>query len=95
VEEQPPELPALGEEDIGRLAAELGAEGIWVDDPVKAYLKEIGSVPLLDAQEETALAAAARAGDAEAKPAASPRPTCAWWCPSPSAMRAAACRFSI
>ncbi len=62
-----PEPAELNEAGIGRLTAELGAEGVPVDDPVKVYLKEIGAVPLLSAAEENALAAAAHAGDERAK----------------------------
>ena len=67
VEEEDADLPLLDDAQIGRLEYELSAEGVALDDPVKAYLKEIGQVPLLSAEEEQALARAARAGDADAR----------------------------
>ena len=67
VAEEETELPLLDEEQIGKLEHELSAEGVALDDPVKAYLKEIGQVPLLSAEEEQTLARAARAGDADAR----------------------------
>lgn len=67
VEEEDADIPLLDEAQIGRLEHELSAEGVALDDPVKAYLKEIGQVPLLSAEEEQALARAARAGDADAR----------------------------
>ncbi|MDO4459556.1 MAG: RNA polymerase sigma factor RpoD [Clostridia bacterium] len=49
--------------DIG-----IGADGIAIDDPVKVYLKEIGRVQLLSAEEEKQLAVDIKEGsDAEAK----------------------------
>ena len=42
-------------------------KGISVDDPVRMYLKEIGKVALLSAEEETQLAKRMEAGDEEAK----------------------------
>jgi len=42
-------------------------EGISVDDPVRMYLKEIGKVPLLTADEEIELAQRMEKGDTEAK----------------------------
>ena len=42
-------------------------EGISIDDPVRMYLKEIGKVPLLSAEEEIELAQRMEKGDAEAK----------------------------
>ena len=42
-------------------------EGIGLEDPVRMYLKEIGKVPLLNADEEIGLAQRMENGDADAK----------------------------
>ncbi len=45
----------------------LQQEGLAIDDPVRMYLKEIGKVPLLDAERELEIAERMANGDEEAK----------------------------
>lgn len=59
-------------EDIGEEIAEIesvatGTEGVAINDPVRMYLKEIGKVPLLSANEEIEIAKRMADGDQEAK----------------------------
>ena len=67
-----PEFQAI-ENDVERYeSAEdmekmLTQEGLAIDDPVRMYLKEIGTVPLLDSDRELMLAEKMADGDAKAK----------------------------
>ncbi|MBN7772408.1 RNA polymerase sigma factor RpoD [Clostridium aminobutyricum] len=55
-------------DDAGEIDLEATLpKGIAVDDPVRMYLKEIGKVPLLSADEEIELAKRMEQGDIEAK----------------------------
>ena len=59
------ELEDAADEEI--VDPETVAESFSTDDPVRMYLKEIGKVPLLTADEEVALAIRMAEGDEEAK----------------------------
>ncbi|HCJ08729.1 MAG: RNA polymerase sigma factor RpoD [Lachnospiraceae bacterium] len=67
VDDEPDEdalLEVDGEEDIEVEKIDLSVpEGTNIEDPVRMYLKEIGKVPLLNAEEEIELAQKMEAGD--------------------------------
>lgn len=56
------------EEEVDMESIDLSVpDGISIEDPVRMYLKEIGKVPLLSAEEEIDLAQRMEVGDEEAK----------------------------
>ena len=57
-----------GEEDVDIENIDLSVpDGISIEDPVRMYLKEIGKVPLLSAEEEIELARRMEDGDHDAR----------------------------
>ena len=66
VNELDPIEPELITEPLEKIDLSV-PEGISIDDPVRMYLKEIGKVPLLTAEEEIEIAQRMEQGDDEAK----------------------------
>ena len=62
----PDDIVMSDEDDIDVEKIDL-SDGISIEDPVRMYLKEIGKVPLLSADEEVELAKRMAEGDEEAK----------------------------
>ena len=68
IEEELEDIKPTEDMDVAAEVIEISsAEGVSIDDHVKMYLKEIGKVPLLDAEQEMTLAKQMSEGDIEAR----------------------------
>ncbi len=67
LEPTPPPAPATPDANVPHEVEITVPEGISLDDPVRMYLKEIGKVPLLTAEEEIAIAQRMEDGDPGAR----------------------------
>ena len=67
-DEEEDEIILTEEDEVDVESIDLSVpDGISIEDPVRMYLKEIGKVPLLSADEEIELAQRMETGDEEAK----------------------------